>query len=175
MFWKIVVDSLFSKNLQPPSLANIFWKLFLLLWRLFLRGGGAQKEGGGNFFEFIPPPNQTPLGTPLCRPSPGFWSLITPPPRFLWSFSHTPWIFQGLFYTPPLDFPVSSTPPPRISVHRHTRLGVATLQSVFSLAEFCFKNWAIVLRLSLNNISVSLHRSYHSFYFIRLVHLSINS
>ena len=65
--------------------------------------------------------------------------------------------------------------PMRISVHRHTRLGVATLQSVFSLAEFCFKNWAIVLRLSLNNISVSLHRSYHSFYFIPLVHLSINS
>ena len=30
--------------------------------------------------------------------------------------------------------------PVRISVHRRTRLGVATLQSVFSWAEFCFKN-----------------------------------
>ena len=67
--------------------------------------------------------------------------------------------------------------PVRTSVHRHrrTRLGVATLQSVFSWAEFCFKNWAIVLRLSLNSISASLHRSYHSFYFIPLVHLSINT
>jgi hypothetical protein len=58
--------------------------------------------------------------------------------------------------------------PVRISVHRRTRLGVATLQSVFSWAEFCFKNWAIVLRLTLNSISASLHRSYHSFYFIPL-------
>jgi hypothetical protein len=65
--------------------------------------------------------------------------------------------------------------PVRISVHRRTRRGVAPLQSVFSWAEFCFKNWAIVLRLSLNNISESLHMSYHSFYFIPLVHLSINS
>ena len=30
--------------------------------------------------------------------------------------------------------------PVRISVHRRMRLGVATLQSVFSWAEFCFKN-----------------------------------
>ena len=38
--------------------------------------------------------------------------------------------------------------------------GFQPLQSVFSWAEFCFKNWEIVLRLTLNNISASLHRSY---------------
>ena len=47
--------------------------------------------------------------------------------------------------------------PVRISVHRRTRLGVATLQSVFSWAEFWFKNWAIVLRLTSNSISASQH------------------
>jgi hypothetical protein len=47
--------------------------------------------------------------------------------------------------------------PVRISVYRRTRLGVATLQSVFSWAEFCFKNWAIVLRLTSNSISASQH------------------
>ena len=56
--------------------------------------------------------------------------------------------------------------PVRISVYRRTRRGVATLQSVFSWAEFCFTNWAIVLRLTSNSISAS---------FIPLVHLSINS
>jgi hypothetical protein len=49
-----VVDSLFSKNLQPPSLANIFWKMFCFSGDFF--EGWGPKRKGAKFFEFIPPP-----------------------------------------------------------------------------------------------------------------------
>jgi hypothetical protein len=60
--------------------------------------------------------------------------------------------------------------PVRISVHRRTRLGVATIQSVFS--------WAIVLRLTSNSISAGQHIGVMFLLFytlLPLVHLSINS